>query len=183
MQNQTSELKVISSLHLKRLLVETGVGKKELADKIGRSAQAISALVNGKSLMSERTAKLINGIYPDYSVEWLTGRAEYPNAHAEAIAAINQAEHESALLEEGFRCLAELMGYAVTKDYSTLLENNGQSIPVEAALSAIGRGWLVCRDGKRAQLSIDEMSQLQNEIADFVDFKLGRLLKEQGNRS
>ena len=40
MQNQTSELKVISALHLKRLLVETGVGKKELADKIGRSAQA-----------------------------------------------------------------------------------------------------------------------------------------------
>ena len=56
-------------------------------------------------------------------------------------------------------------------------------MPIEAALSAIRSGWLVCCDGKRAQLSIDEMSQLQNEIADFVDFKLGRLLKEQGNRS
>lgn len=183
MQNQTSELKVISALHLKRLLVETGVGKKELANKIGRSAQAISALVNGKSLMSERTAKLINGIYPDYSVEWLTGRAEYPNAHAEAVAVINQTKHESALLEEGFRCLGELMGYTVTKDYASLFESSGHSVTDEAAFSAINKGWLVCRNGKRARLSIDEMSRLQNEIADFVDFKLGRLLKEQENRS
>lgn len=73
MANSTPELKAISANHLKQLLKETGVGKKELADKIGRSAQTISALVGGKSVMSERTAGLINGIYPDYSVEWLTG--------------------------------------------------------------------------------------------------------------
>lgn len=183
MRNSTVELKVISAKHLKQLLAETGVGKKELADRIGRSAQAISALVGGKSMMSEKTAQLINGIYPDYSVEWLTGHAEYPNAHAEAVAAINQTKRESALLEEGFRCLGELMGYTVTKDYASLFEGNGHGITPEVAFSAINKGWLVCRNGKRARLSIDEMSRLQNEIADFVDFKLERLLKEQGNRS
>lgn len=183
MANSTHEIKVSSANHLKQFLTETGVRKKELASKIGRSAQAISALVSGKSMMSERTAKLINEIYPDYSVEWLTGHAEYPNAHVEAVAAISQAERDSALLEEGFRCLAELMGYAVTKDYGSLFENSGHSVAVEDAFSAIKRGWLVCRDGKKVQLSIDDMSRLQNEIADFVDFKLGRLLKERENRS
>lgn len=183
MANSTPELKAISANHLKQLLNETGTKKKELANQIGRSAQAISALVSGKSMMTKRTAELINEKYPDYSVEWLTGHAEYPNAHAEAVAVINQAKHESALLEEGFRCLGELMGYTVTKDYASLFESSGHSITVEAAFSAIKKGWLVCRNGKRARLSIDEMNRLQNEIADFVDFKLGRLLKEQENRS
>lgn len=183
MPNSKHEIKVISANHLKQLLKETGVGKKELADKIGRSAQAISALVGGKSVMSERTAGLINGIYPDYSVEWLTGRAEYPNAHAEAVAAINQAKHEGALLEAGFRYLAELMGYTVTRDCDVMLTSGREVIADEKLFNAIKKGWLVCRNGKRVRLSLEEMNNLQNEIADFVDFKLGRLLKEQENRS
>lgn len=75
------------------------------------------------------------------------------------------------------------MGYTVTRDCDVMLTSGREVIADEKLFNAIKKGWLVCRNGKRVRLSLEEMNNLQNEIADFVDFKLRRLLKEQENRS
>ena len=180
MAKYSAELKAKTASHLKQLLAETGIKKGEFARSIGRSAQTVSAMVKGSGPVTERTARAINDLYPDYSVEWLMGLAEYPNALAESVATIDQSKRDTALLNEGFRALAALMGYTVTKAAGAPIKNG--RMRAEDIVSEVREGYLVCRDGKQARLSLEDMNLMQNEIADFVDFKLNRLLRGRGDR-
>ena len=91
--------------------------------------------------------------------------------------------HERRSLRLGFLHLAKLNDYTVIEGHSALSNNVRSGIPAEDDRETIKNSWYVRQNDKWARLSRDEMSRLQNEIADFVDFKLGRLLKEQENRS
>lgn len=173
------EIKAKSADHLKKLIAENRLKKGEFAQSIGRSAQTVSAMVKGSGPVTERTARAINALYPDYSVEWLMGLAEYPNALAESIAAIDQSKRDATLLREGFRTLATLMGYTITKSAEATI-NDGR-VRAEEKVREVNEGYLVSRNGKQARISLVDMHLLQNEIADFVDFKLDRLL--QGRKS
>lgn len=179
MAKYTDELKAVSAAHLKSLLEQTGISQKELADYAGRSETYVSYMVNGTSPVTERTARAIHEHFPDYSVRWLMGLDEHPNGRAEFVARINQMNREGELMGEGFYALATLMGYSVVAAMPPTETKDGR-VFVEEVVNSIKAGYIVKRGKETTRLSFDEMHDLQNEIADFVDFKLGRLFKERG---
>lgn len=179
MPKYSKEVKAISAAHLKLLLKQTGIQKQELAKVAGRSAQTVSAMVKGTAPVTEGTARAINARYPDYSVRWLMGLDEHPNGRAEFVARVNQMNREGKLMDEGFYALATLMGYSVVAAITPTETKDGH-VDVEEVVNSIKAGYIVTRDKDSTRISFDEMHDLQNEIADFVDFKLGRLFKERG---
>lgn len=179
MPKYSKEVKALSAAHLKQLLKATGIQKQELAAISGRSAQTVSAMVKGTAPVTERTAQAINATFPEYSIPWLMGLSEYPNGRSEFVARVNQMNREGELMGEGFYALATLMGYSVVAAAPPTETEDGH-VYVEQVVNSIKAGYIVTRGKDSAHISFDDMHDLQNEIADFVDFKLGRLFKERG---
>lgn len=179
MPKYSKEVKALSAAHLKLLLKQTGIQKQELAAISGRSAQTVSAMVKGTAPVTERTAQAINARYPEYSVPWLMGVSEYPNGRSEFVARINQMNHEGELMREGFYAFSTLMGYSVVLTSPAPVTPDGK-VGVVEMVEQIKGGYTITRGNQTAHISFDDMHDLQNEIADFVDFKLGRLFKERG---
>lgn len=160
------------------------------AEHTHMAQQNISKLRNGKVALSTEHAKAITDAFPEYRIEWLLNidnfktREDYQDhLEEESRAALGQAIHERRSLRLGFLHLAKLKGYTIIEGHSALLNNVRSGIPAEDDRETIKNSWYVRQNDEWARLSRDEMSRLQNEIADFVDFKLGRLLKERENRS
>lgn len=179
MPKYSKEVKALSAAHLKLLLKQTGIQKQELAAIAGRSAQTVSAMVKGTAPVTERTAQAINAHFPDYSIGWLMGTEEYPNGRSEFVARVNQMNHEGDLMREGFYAFAALMGYSVVLTSPASATPDGK-VDVIEVVEQIKGGYTITRGKQSAHISFDDMHDLQNEIADFVDFKLGRLFKGRG---
>lgn len=175
---------------LDELKHQRGISQTEFAKRLNMAQQNVSKLKNGKVVLSKEHAENITEAFPEYRAEWLLGlddfktREDYQD-HLEEYSreALGQAMSERRSLRLGFLHLARLSGYTVIEGRSALSNNVRSGIPAEDDHETIKNSWYVRQSNEWARLSRDEMSRLQNEIADFVDFKLGRLLKERGNRS
>ena len=175
---------------LDELKEQYGISQTDFAGQINMAQQNVSKLRNGKVVLSKEHAESITSAFPDYRAEWLLGlddfktREDYQDhLEKDSRTALGQAISERRSLRLGFLHLARLNGYTVIEGLSALLNNTGSGIPAEDDRETINNSWYVRQNDKWARLSRDEMSRLQNEIADFVDFKLGRLLKERESRS
>lgn len=175
---------------LDELKHQRGISQTAFAKRLNMAQQNVSKLKNGKVVLSKEHAENITEAFPEYRAEWLLGlddfktREDYQD-HLEEYSreALGQAMSERRSLRLGFLHLARLSGYTVIEGRSALSNNVRSGIPAEDDHETIKNSWYVRQSNEWARLSRDEMSRLQNEIADFVDFKLGRLLKERGNRS
>ena len=175
---------------LDELKHQRGISQTEFAKRLNMAQQNVSKLKNGKVVLSKEHAENITEAFPEYRAEWLLGlddfktREDYQD-HLEEYSreALGQAMSERRSLRLGFLHLAKLKRYTVIEGHSALLNNVRSGIPAEDDRETIKNSWYVRQNDEWARLSRDEMSRLQNEIADFVDFKLGRLLKERENRS
>ena len=172
----SKEVKAETAKRLKQVLKHADVTQKELAGKIGRSAQTVNAMVKGTAPLTEKTAIAINALYPDYSVEWLMGKADYPNQREQNLAVYQRAQEEADLLSVAFDALCKLNGYTYTATSPAQPKADGLFEATEF-VAAIREGFTVS-DGKRSgHLSFDELHDLKNEICDFAAFKLGRIVK------
>lgn len=176
MSGYSKELKAETAKRLKLVLRETGRTQKQLAEEIGRSAQTINGICQGTAPLTERTAEAINALHPDYSVEWLIGKAEYPNQRTQNLAVYQKAQEEADLLSVAFDALCKLNGYTYTATAPAQVKANGR-VEVTELVTAIREGFTVS-DGRRSgHLSFDELHDLKNEICDFAAFKLGRVVE------
>lgn len=176
MPKYSKELKAETAKRLKQVLKETGIQKQELAKVAGRSAQLVSDMLKGTAPLTEKTAEGIHAAFPDYSVSWLVGEAEYPNQRAQNLAVYQRAQKEADLLSVAFDALCKLNGYTYTATAPAHPNADGR-IEVTELVTAIREGFTVS-DGKRSgHLSFDELHELKNEICDFAAFKLGRVVE------
>ena len=79
------ELKQIQSEHLKCFfndLAAKGISAKSFADTVGVSEVTVSKWRHGRQKINPSNANEINKHFPDYSVQYLLGYAEFPNEDA-----------------------------------------------------------------------------------------------------
>ena len=171
-----TEIKPKPAERLKMLCDDEGITQKDLSKKIHISPQTISKIINQRSSLTEDNAKRIIDLYPKYRFEWLMGYDPYKTTSELNLAILSQAQQEGDKLLLGLQAFASLCGYEI----SLPLSANGSKDAMEI-VEAIKLGYAINRKGKTVYISIDNMNRLQNEICDFVEFKLKKIVEEVDN--
>ena len=176
----SEELNQITGQRLKLLYRETGISQRDLAEMIGRKETALSPIANGKAPLTARTAKLIHDVLPDYSVEYLTGESPYRNDREREIEERAQKKHHGDMLDLGIGALADACGYTFTAR-ATLVP---QGEPLESGFQKLvpDTEMIVSRDGNTTVISREDMRRIQQEVCDFLDFKIQQAFKANGER-
>lgn len=173
MGRKKSEIKPEPAERLKKLCEDERIKQKELSEKILLSPQTISKIINKKSSLTEDNAKRIIDLYPQYRFEWLMGYDPYKTTAELNIAILSQAQQEGDKLLLGLQAFASLSGYEILIPLSA-----SGSRDVMEIVEAINHGYSITHAGKTVFISIDNMNRLQNEICDFVEFKLQKIVEE-----
>lgn len=164
---------------LKIVIDDKKITQKHLSELTGISQQAISAMVNGKTNVTETTARAVVDIFPEYRFEWLMGYIDDKNAAAQLERICNELNCEANLLFTGLAAFAKLNGYDVELT-SPAHGHDGTSASVEDYLRMIREGYTFKHASHSIQLSLEEMNQFENEICDIVGLSLKHLFKRKG---
>lgn len=165
---------------LKELCEKEHITQSELSDSIFISQQTISKIINHKASMTEETARRISEKYPGYSFEWLMGYVDYKNEMEHFGQAMTEMQDEAHLLWTGLLAFAKLSGFEISFA-SPLSKSNGGRNKVEDAIKMVRDGYVVRRGKQKQNISLEQMNQLQNEICDFIEFKLNKLVEGDQN--
>jgi len=88
---------------------------------------------------------------------------------------LNEARQTGDLLETGFCILASLKGFEI----SNPVERMPDLCSVDDMMEQFKRGYLVTNSkGESCTLSVEEMNQLENDICDYVEYRLNRWIKK-----
>lgn len=174
------ELKVITGQRLKLLYKETGISQRDLAEMVGRKETALSPIANGKATMTERWANRIHSVLPDYSVEYLMGESPYRNDREREIEERAKKKHHGDMLDLGIGALADACGYTFTARAVFI----AQGEPLDSGLQRFvpDTEMIVSRDGETTVISREDMRRIQQEVRDFLDFKIQQAFKANGER-
>ena len=165
----------ISADRVKTVYTEQGISQGEFARIINMQQAAISEMVNGKRKVTATTAQAIHAAFPDYSVEWILGTSDYKNDTEKNIATINQIRREGSILEAGFRLMAELKGFVIISPDERMAE----ALDVAEAIRQFKNGYYVTNtEGKGCHLSVEEMNRLENDVCDYIEYRLNRWIEK-----
>lgn len=172
---QEAEYNKKSAERVKIVYTEQGITQNKLAEIINIQQSAISEMVHGKRKVTATTAQAIHSAFPQYSVSYLLGIDDNKNDAEKNIALINQAQKEGALLEAGLRFYASLKGFDISSPYERM-PDRGQA---DEMLKHLKDGYLVTsKNGETCALSVKEMNQLENDVCDYVEYRLNRWIKK-----
>lgn len=180
MSRPKSIIKPIWGNRLKELCEREHITQAALAQSIPISQQTISKIINSSASLTEQTARRISEKYPGYSFEWLMGYVDHKNELEHFSQAINQCQQEGDSLMRGLLAFASLSGFEV-KFASPAHGPDENGAPVEKWLKMIRDGYVISRRNQKAYISLEKMNRIQNEICDFVEFKLNKLCEEGGS--
>lgn len=180
MSRPKTEINPIPGQRLKQIIDEQGISQTELSKKIHISQQTISRMVKGLASVTDQTASLITELFPQYRRSWLMGYDDMKTGNDEMNHLIRQQHQESKLLNTGLISFASLSGFKI-EITSPAFQNpeDPHHDSIENIMKWIKDGYTISREGRSAQLSLDEMNALENEICDFVEFKLSRIINQQ----
>lgn len=177
MPRPKAKINPICGKRLKELCEAEGITQVQLAKEVFLSQQTVSKIIKGHSSLTEDTAHRIHDKYPAYPFEWLMGYSNY-KTNAEHLAdVLSQCQKEGELLMVGLQAFAQLSGYTITFTSPVLLDDQRKA-PAEAWLKMFREGYTISNGEKSATISLEEMNRFQNEICDFVEFKLKRICEK-----
>lgn len=157
---------------VKTIYQEQNISQGQLAERINMPQSAISEMVNGKRTVTETTARAIVQVFPQYSYEWLMGDSDYKTLAEKNLAMFQQVRHDGELLDIAFFYFAKLNDYTVEHpDFSSTHQ-------VEEAIHLVNHGYKICKGGQSRQLSIHELRDLENEICDYIGYRLDRFMEK-----
>ena len=171
MSKKRTEIKPIRAERVKTLLERENITQAELATRIFQSQQNISRILNLKTPLTEETARLIISAFPEkrYRIEWLLGYDDYPTPADQFSSVINTARSEADIMTRALISLAELSGFSI--EPTERADNS-----VESYLQAIKKSVTFSRDGRSVSLSLAELNDFENEICDYVEMRLKRMM-------
>jgi len=186
MGRKSVEIKPEWAENLNTILDEQGINQLQLSKLIHISQQTISKIMNGKASLTEDNARLIIKHFPQYRLEWLMGYDQHKTLTELYISIVSEAQHEGDTLMLGFQAFAHLNGFEIESDFPAHLEiskNEDATLEIDdvAFEKLIRPKYKITRDGKAAFISAEEMNVLQNEICEYVEFKLERVLRRAEN--
>lgn len=138
-----------------------GASSKEIADV---SQQAISRYESNERPLEEKAAARVIAAFPDYRLDWLLGKDDFMTYLEKNNDVIRNARREGALLDGGFRLLAEVAGFSI--------EDSIMGDEIEDVVAHIEDGMLVSRGDLSARLNIDQLNRIENQVLDFAEFLL-----------
>lgn len=181
MPRPKAKINPICGKRLKELCEAEGITQAQLAKQVFLSQQTVSKIVKGRSSMTEETARRVHDKYPAYPFEWLMGYSNFKTTGELFASKLSQCQHEGELLMIGLRAFAQLSGYEITFA-APALSADQRTAPVETWLKMFREGYTVSGKEGSITISLEDMNRLQNEICDFVEFKLNRLY-EKGDKN
>lgn len=163
---------------VKELLKDNGKTQVWLAEQLYLQPEHLNMMLNGKRNLGEDKIHAIVELFPGVELDWLLGISDYKTVGEHFARTISQCQHEGELLMIGLRAFAQLSGYEITFA-APALSDGQQTAPVEAWLKMFREGYTVSGKEGSATISLEDMNRLQNEICDFVEFKLNRLCEKE----
>lgn len=145
---------------------ETGTGG-DFATKIGMKAQNLSRTM--KRNITDKTCQQIINAFPKYNLQWLLGYSDIKLNRDLFISEIQKAETESQLLDNGLLSFTQLSGFTV--DFSPI---DGS---IEEIIHSIESHCTISKDDKSITLSLEDLRHFENEICDYVEFRLLHMMK------
>lgn len=173
MGRKTVEINPICGKRVKQIIKEQKITQKELAKKIYLSEKTVSHMINGESSVTKPTAKAIHDLYPEYLTEWILGLTDNKNKLEVFRSALTQAQEEADLLDTGLFSFVKVNGYEIE---ATCPDQDGE---ISSIINAINSGFTFTKDGESVQMTLEDLRAFENDIAEYIDFKLTQLKKRQ----
>lgn len=171
MSRKKTEIDPVRAERLKKIIDREGISQIDFAKRISQTQQNVSRIINLKSALTEETARTIVSVFPEYRIEWLLGYDNSMTVYDQLSDAIQTAEEESALLHNGFISFAKLSGFKI--DFSPIEEAE----TLEETFHNMNNYCTVSRDGKSVTFSLSELNAFENELSDYIEFRLLREMK------
>ncbi len=182
MRDISQEIKITRSKRLKKVLDDTGMQRKEFADKIKVKPSYLSVLAPKKldgfdlkrlATVTPDIAGRVSRKFPSYSVEWLLGKVDYRNEEERSKAEEAHQKYEGDRLALGLGAISDVCGYKMT---ATVVHELKEVLPNGTKHYVPDTAIILSRDGKSVTVPRDELKALQQEVMHFVDFRLSQML-------
>lgn len=171
MSRKKTEINPLRAERLKNLIDDLKMSQTDFARAVNYSQQHISGIINKKTALTEETASDILSVFPKYRQQWLLGYDDHMTNKEQFFHVIHNAETEAQLLDNGFMSFALLSGFDV--DISPVKECDN----VYEAIDNIKNYCTIERDGKSITLDLQEFRDFENELCDYIEFRLQRMMK------
>lgn len=170
---------------LRKLRKKRGMTQEELAaalpfDKQNRprSEKTIGRFERGECLMSSEFAIILAKAL-NTTPQYLLLEDDYENDTERFTGLLEEVNKEGELLMAGLQAFASLAGYEI-KFVSPAIGAGEHTADIEAWMKMFKDGYLISKGATSAAITIEDMNRLQNEICDFVDFRLMRICEKGG---
>lgn len=168
MSRKKTEMNPIRTERVKTLLNHAGITQKDLADRIFMTQQNISRIVQKKQPLTEETARLIIQSFPEYRIEWLLGYDDIMLKKDLIPTKYNKLRTEKDTLEKSILSLIRLSDFQI--DLKSI-EN------AEDLHNFLKKYCTITRDGKSITFSVEDLNAFENEICDYIEFRLLHMMK------
>ena len=168
MSRKKTEINPIRADRLKTLIDASGITQKQLADRIYQSQQNISRIIQKRQPLTEETARLIISAFPDFRIEWLLGYDDIMKKQDLIPTKYEKMRIEKDTLE---RSLFELIRLS---DFSINLRSIENLVDLHDFLK---KYCTITRDGKTITFSVEDLNRFENEICDYIEFRLLHMMK------
>lgn len=155
---------------IKTVLEREGLKQKDLAEMIGIEPQNLSrCMVSGK--ISDKMCLKIARCFPGYLKDWFLGYEDAMTTAEKFSNALQTTNEESELLHRGFMSFAQLSGFQI--DIAPIAGND----TLEKTFQNMKEHCTITRDGKSVTFSVSELNDFENELCDYVEFRLSHIIK------
>ena len=142
-------------------------GRNDFAERIGMKPQNFSRCMNKKRVGEETCKKIANAF--GYPLKWVLGHSDYMTTAEEFFSVLNEAGEKARLLNTGFFSFTQLLGYK-----AEIFPISGN---IEEAIGNIHRHCIISHEGKSKAFSLEELNEFENEICDYIEMRLKRIMK------
>lgn len=171
MSRRKTEINPVRAERLKTLIKREGITQTAFAKRIDYSQQNVSRIIQLKQALTEHTAHTIISKFPGYRIEWLLGYDDSMTVIEQYMNTVRTVNEEATLLHHGFMSFAQLSGFKI--DVAPIAGNE----TLEETFQNIKNHCTISRDGKSVTFSLSELNKFENELCDYIEFRLLHMMK------
>ncbi len=173
MKKSKVEINAKRAERFRKILSDSGMNQRDFAEQADISQQLISKIINQKTGLTEGTAQRVVSAFPEknYRIEWLMGYDDHQTYADLSVNQLSAAQEESSIMTAALFSLARLNGFQISANTPTGI------IDVEEYIRSLKSGTVFAKDGKTVTFSLEELNEFENEICDYVEFRLSHMMK------
>lgn len=171
MTRKKTEINPIRAERIKTICKNEGITQTQLAESICMTQQNLSRIMTLKNAVTDLTVDRITEIYPKYRKQWLRGDDDYMTNTDLILGTMQKTNAEGNLLLTGFLAFARLNDYQV--DFNPIYGTGS----IETVFENMKKHCIISKEGRSVTFSLEQLNQFENEICDYVAFRLDHIMK------